>query len=236
MIARTTPPTPPNAILLRLIPAPIGIIMKNVMIGIASAATLRNVLSRFPQIIPMIRGISVAINDSIGMEAIPAVPIAIIVKNGPSFSDKIDIAPASVSSPYCCASPKYNPPAEFVIPAIIAMEVIPQNPAAPPILATRSPRMIPTMNFISVSVHPLYSGIPIFFTSMDAPFSKRNIPNRQAVPVLNIPDVNPPISSTFGINVLASTPISIGTMINPPGTFCISLKKLFSSFILSLPP
>ena len=77
MIARTTPPTPPNAILLRLIPAPIGII-------------------------------SVAINDSIGMEAIPAVPIAIIVKNGPSFSDKIEIAPASVSSPYCCASPKYN--------------------------------------------------------------------------------------------------------------------------------
>ena len=74
--------------------------MKNVMIGIASAATLRNVLSRFPQIIPMIRGISVAINDSIGMEAIPAVPIAIIVKNGPSFSDKIEIAPASVSSPY----------------------------------------------------------------------------------------------------------------------------------------
>ena len=122
---------------------------------------------------------------------------------------------ASVSSPYCCASPKYNPPAEFVIPAIIAMEVIPQNPAAPPIFATRSPSTIPTTNFIRVSVHPLYSGIPIFFTSMDAPFSKRNIPNRQAVPVLNIPDVNPPISSTFGINVLASTPISIGTMLRP---------------------
>lgn len=121
--------------------------MKNVMIALHLLQLYGMSCSRFPQIIPMIRGISVAINDSIGMEAIPAVPIAIIVKNGPSFSDKIEIAPASVSSPYCCASPKYNPPAEFVIPAIIAMEVIPQNPAAPPIFATRSPSTIPTTNF-----------------------------------------------------------------------------------------
>ena len=104
--ARTTPPIPPAAILFKLISAPIGIIIKNVMIGIASAATLRKVVSRFPQMIPIISGIRVAIKDSIGMDAIPAVPIAIIVKNGPSFNDRIEIAPASVSSPYCCARPE----------------------------------------------------------------------------------------------------------------------------------
>ena len=61
------------------------------------------------------------------MDAIPAVPIAIIVKNGPSFNDRIEIAPASVSSPYCCASPKYNPPAELVSAAMIAIGVIPSK-------------------------------------------------------------------------------------------------------------
>ena len=162
----------------------------------------------------------------------PAVPIAIIVKNGPSFKESMEIAPASVSSPYCCARPKYNPPAELVIPAIIAIEVIPINPASPQNFATRRPSPTPKINFISVSVHPLYNGIPIFLISMDAPFSKRNIPRRHDVPVLNIPEVKPPIPSTLGINVFASTPINIGTIINPPGTFCMSLKKLFSSFIL----
>ena len=169
------------------------------------------------------------------MDAIPAVPIAIIVKNGPSFNDRIEIAPASVSSPYCCASPKYNPPAELVSAAMIAIGVIPANPATPHNLVTSRPNATPKMNFINVKTNPLYSGIPIFLTSIEAPFSSKNMPSRQAVPDLNIPVVNPPISNTSGINVFASTPTSIGTIINPPGILCISLKKLFFSFIL-FPP
>ena len=72
-----------------------------------------------------------------------------------------------------------------------------------------------------------------FFTLIDAPFSKRNIPSRQAVPVLNIPVVKPPISSTPRIKVLLNTPINIGAIMRTPGIFCISLKKLFSPSFFS---
>lgn len=54
--------------------------MKNVMIGSDFSANSRNVSSRFPHTIPIINGINVAINASAGIDAIPAVPIAIIVK------------------------------------------------------------------------------------------------------------------------------------------------------------
>lgn len=129
--------------------------MKNVMIGSDFSANSRNVSSRFPHTMPIINGINVAINASTGIDAIPAVPIAIIVKKGPSFNDKMEIAPASLSSPYCCASPKYNPPAEFVIAAIIAIGVTPNTPAFPHSFATINPNETPNINFISVNTNPL---------------------------------------------------------------------------------
>ena len=55
--------------------------------------------SRLPKIIPIIRGTMAATRDRIGISARPVVPNAIMVRNGPSFRDKIAIAPTSVLSP-----------------------------------------------------------------------------------------------------------------------------------------
>ena len=49
---------------------------------------------------PMISGIMLAMIAVIGNFPIPAVPSAIIVKNGPSFKVRIAVAPTSDSSPY----------------------------------------------------------------------------------------------------------------------------------------
>ena len=183
---------------------------------------------------PITSGIRVAIKVVSGMLASPAVPIAIIVKKGPSFNERIEIAPASVASPYFSARARYSPPAELVNAQIIAIGVIPKSPAEPQTALTRSPSATPNANLINVRTTPLYKGIPIFRTSIFAPFSKRNSPRRQFVPVLNIPVVNPPTSRACGAMVFTMIPIKSGTRMIPPGTFCMSLNKLFLfSFFIS---
>ena len=52
----------------------------------------------------MISGIIAATISRSGIDASPVVPSAIIVRNGPSFNDRIAIAPISVSSPNSFAS------------------------------------------------------------------------------------------------------------------------------------
>lgn len=78
-------------------------------------------MSRFPQINPISSGTNTAIRDLIGIFASPVAPRAISVKNGPSFSDRIEIAPVSVAFPNCEEREMYSDPFEFVIVAINTM-------------------------------------------------------------------------------------------------------------------
>ena len=55
--------------------------------------------SRFPSKAPKRIGITAPISIEKGIAATPALPRAIIVRNGPSFKETIAIAPVSVASP-----------------------------------------------------------------------------------------------------------------------------------------
>ena len=95
----TIPDAPAVRIVFTSVFAPIEIVMKKVTIGCAVAHAFLNPASRFPQINPIKIGIKVAIRDLIGIFASPVAPKATRVKNGPSFKDKIEIAPVSVAFP-----------------------------------------------------------------------------------------------------------------------------------------
>ena len=76
-------------------------VMKKVTIGCAFLHASRKPLSRFPQINPISSGTNTATRDIIGILASPVAPSAIRVKNGPSFKDRMEIAPVSVALPNC---------------------------------------------------------------------------------------------------------------------------------------
>ena len=96
---RIIPEAPAVRIVLTSVLAPMEIVIKNVTIGCAVLHASRNPLSRLPQINPINKGIRTAIRDLTGIFASPVAPRAISVKNGPSFSDRIEIAPVSVAFP-----------------------------------------------------------------------------------------------------------------------------------------
>ena len=50
---------------------------------------------------PISSGTSTAIRESIGIDASPVAPRAISVKNGPSFRERMEMAPVSVALPNC---------------------------------------------------------------------------------------------------------------------------------------
>ena len=82
-------------------------------------------------------------------------PRAISVKNGPSFSDRIEIAPVSVAFPNCEEREMYSDPFEFVIVAINTNGAIPRNPSGPQILPTMRPTITPSKNLVPVIITPL---------------------------------------------------------------------------------
>ncbi|KAJ94655.1 hypothetical protein DF41_08705 [Raoultella planticola] len=96
---RRMPASPPWSNISRLIPAPRAKAKNGMSSGPPFVRKSRMCTSRLPRIMPTIRGISTATSAMIGMLAIPAAPSAIMVKKGPSFSDKIEIAPTSRSLP-----------------------------------------------------------------------------------------------------------------------------------------
>ena len=112
-------------------------------------------MSRFPQINPISSGTNTAIRDLIGIFASPVAPRAISVKNGPSFSDRIEIAPVSVAFPNCEEREMYSDPFEFVIVAINTNGAIPRNPSGPQILPTTRPTITPSKNLVPVIITPL---------------------------------------------------------------------------------
>ena len=96
---RTIPDAPAVKIVFTSVFAPIEIVIKKVTIGCAVLHASRKPLSRLPQTKPIRRGIRTAISDLIGILASPVAPRAISVKNGPSFRDRMEIAPVSVAFP-----------------------------------------------------------------------------------------------------------------------------------------
>ena len=151
----TIPEAPAVRIVLTSVFAPIEIVMKNVTIGCAVLHASRNPLSRFPQKNPISSGTNTAIRDLIGIFASPVAPSAISVKNGPSFSDRIEIAPVSVAFPNCEEREMYSDPFEFVIAAINTNGAIPRNPCGPQILPTIRPTITPSKNLVPVIITPL---------------------------------------------------------------------------------
>ena len=95
----TIPEAPAVRIVFTSVFAPIEIVIKKVTIGCAVLHASLNPLSRFPQMKPINRGTNTAIKDLIGIFASPVAPSAISVKNGPSFKDRMEIAPVSVALP-----------------------------------------------------------------------------------------------------------------------------------------
>ena len=176
------PAAPAVNIVLTSVFAPIEMVMKNVTIGCAVAHAFRNPASRFPQINPIRIGINVAINDLNGIDASPVAPSATNVKNGPSFNDKMEIAPVSVAFPNCEDNDMYSDPLEFVIAAIITNGVIPRNPAGPQIFPTINPNATPNRNLIPVSATPLYNGMPTCLILIVEPHTIRKNPIIHAFP------------------------------------------------------
>jgi len=103
--AEISPSKIPDAPALRIVDtsvfAPIEIVMKNVTIGCAVAQAFLNPSSKLPQMKPIRIGTIVATNDLNGIAASPVAPRATSVKNGPSFSARIETAPVSVALPNC---------------------------------------------------------------------------------------------------------------------------------------
>lgn len=97
----TIPEAPAVRIVLTFVLASIEIVIKNVTIGCAVAHAFLNPASRLPQINPIRIGINVATRDLNGMDASHVAPRATSVKNGPSFRDRMEIAPVSVALPNC---------------------------------------------------------------------------------------------------------------------------------------
>ena len=95
------PAAPAVMMVLTSVLAPMEIVMKNVTIGCAVAHAFLKPASRLPQMKPISSGTSTAIRESIGIDASPVAPRAISVKNGPSFRDRMEMAPVSVALPNC---------------------------------------------------------------------------------------------------------------------------------------
>lgn len=162
---------------------PMEIVIKNVIIGCAVEHAFLNSLSTFPQIKPINSGTSVATKLIKGIEANPVAPNATKVKNGPSLSDRIEIAPVSVAFPNCDYNEMYKEPFEFVMAAINTNGVIPRKPVSPKTFPTKSPKATPNKNFIPVKVIPLYNGIPTCLIFIAEPHTIKNSPIIAALPL-----------------------------------------------------
>ena len=93
------PARPPCSSISRLIPAPSANAKKGMSSGPPFVRKSRILASRLPRIMPTTNGTRTATSAMIGIFAIPAAPSAIMVKKGPSFRDKMEIAPTSRSLP-----------------------------------------------------------------------------------------------------------------------------------------
>ena len=163
-----------------------------------------------------------------GIFAIPVIPKANIVKNGPSFKDKILTAPTSDESPYSPAKAAYNPPFELVKAATIAKGVIPSIPFIPNALFIPQPIIAPKKNLIAVRTTPFTRGVPTCLILICAPLHNTNNAIKATALFLNKAVVNPPISRDAGANVFNTAPNNKGTTINPPGIFLIEAKIFIS--------
>ena len=111
-----------------------------------------------------------------GMEASPVAPNATRVKKGPSFNDRMEMAPVSVAFPNWDDRDMYREPLELVMAAMSTKGVSPRIPAGPHRFPTRSPMATPSKSLMPVSVTPLYRGIPTWRTLMADPHTIRNNP------------------------------------------------------------
>jgi len=75
--------------------------MKKVTIGCAPEHVFLKPESMFPHTKPISSGTIVATRAMKGILASPVAPNAIKVKKGPSFNERMEIAPVSVASPNC---------------------------------------------------------------------------------------------------------------------------------------
>ena len=96
---RTIPEAPAVKMVFRSVFAPMEIVMKKVTIGCAVLQAALKWLSRLPQTKPTKIGMMTATKDINGMLARPVAPRATSVKNGPSFKDRMEMAPVSVAFP-----------------------------------------------------------------------------------------------------------------------------------------
>ncbi|MNJ64328.1 hypothetical protein D3C77_602720 [compost metagenome] len=144
-----------------------------------------------------------------------------MVKNGPSFRDRIEIAPTSRSLPNSPTNAAYRPPLELLIAAMIATPVRPKIPSAPNRCSTPNPRAMATNSLVRVMVPPCNSACGAALKLMPAPMHSRKAPISGAAPFLNSAVVKPPISSACGAKVLIIAPSTSGTTIIPPGIFSI---------------
>ena len=139
-------------------------------------------LSKLPQTKPIKIGMMTATRDMNGMLASPVAPRATRVKNGPSFKDRMEMAPVSVAFPNWEDSEMYKEPLELVMAAIQTKGAMPRKPAGPQSLPTTRPTITPRTNLTPVMATPLYKGIPTCLMSIMDPQTIKKKPIMQALP------------------------------------------------------
>ena len=125
------PEKPARYIVSRLIPQPNPKAKKGIITIPAFVRKERISESKLPNIIPTTKGKITPTNVMNGIDAIPADPKAIMVKNGPSLTESIAMAPTSSFDPNSAVKAVYNPPLVFEMAEMNARDDIPQRPLSP---------------------------------------------------------------------------------------------------------
>jgi hypothetical protein len=140
--------------------------------------------SRLPRIIPISIGTITATNDIRGMFAITALPRAIIVRKGPSFIERIAIAPTSVSYPDSHVSATYKPPLLFDRATIIASDDNPRKPAEPNTFATIRPIITATRYLEVNNTPPFIRAFGAALKLIPPPIQNQEHPNQSHCTIL----------------------------------------------------
>src|SRR5699024_1031817 len=141
-----TPIAPERTSSLKSIPAPIENPTNGIISFSPGAKKARAILDELPRIKPRMIGKIAAKRVWTGKSASPAAPSAIIVKNGPSLIDKIEIEPLSVVEPNCEVRATKSEPLEFDIAAMTANGRSPQSVPSGVKKATATPTKAATPN------------------------------------------------------------------------------------------
>ena len=151
---------PPVTMLRRFRPVPRQNAKKGRVNMMPGCRNFRMSLSRFPKMMPTIRGTTEASKDFQSKLVTPARPSPSRVRKGPSLIPSRDWAPRSFSSPKFVIRPRYIPPLLLVTAARSIRGVIPSTPAGPQIMLAMTVGTKPARNLAISNTAPRLRGSP----------------------------------------------------------------------------